>query len=84
MWLDAGHLREPRNATHVVIVGKGKVLVVGSDYETSWLSARGASTDGSDSVEVGDPKTGKWEKTTKVPSLRDEPTVVACLMAGRC
>jgi hypothetical protein len=77
MWLDTGHLREPRNATHVVIVGKGKVLVVGSDYETSWLSACGASTDGSDSVEVGDPKTGKWEKTTKVPSLRDEPTVVA-------
>src|SRR5437773_5465037 len=31
VWLDAGHLREPRNATHVVVVGKGEVLVVGSD-----------------------------------------------------
>lgn len=76
-WVLAGELREPRNATNVVVVGAGKVLVVGSDYETSWLSACGASTDGSDSVEVGDPEAGVWEGTTSLPSLRDAPVVVA-------
>ena len=50
--------------------------MVGSDYLTSWLSACGASTDGSDSVELGDPTTGVWEKTTSLPSLRDAPAVV--------
>jgi N-acetylneuraminic acid mutarotase len=58
-------------------VGKGEVLVVGSDYMTSWLSACGASTDGSDSVEIGNPQTGVWKKTTKLPNLRDAPAVVA-------
>jgi hypothetical protein len=58
-------------------VGKGEVLVVGSDYETSWLFSCGASTDGSDSVEIGDPQTRVWKKTTSMPSLRDEPAVVA-------
>src|SRR2546426_2026182 len=77
VWLDAGHLREPRNATHVVVVRKGEVLVVGSDYMTSWLSACGASTDGSDSVEIGNPQTGVWKATTKLPNLRDAPAVVA-------
>lgn len=76
MWLDAGDLNEARNATHAVLVGTGEVLVVGSDYLTSWLSACGASTDGSDSVELGDPATGVWEKATDLPSLRDAPAVV--------
>ncbi len=77
VWLDAGDLREPRNATNVVVVGTSKVLVVGSDYETSWRSACGASTDGSDAVEIGDPETGVWETTANLPSLRDQPAVVA-------
>jgi hypothetical protein len=77
VWLDAGELREPRNATNVVVLGTGEVLVVGSDHETSWGSSCGASTDGSDSVEIGDPQTGVWEPTTNVPSLRDAPVVVA-------
>lgn len=76
MWLDAGDLNEARNATHAVLVGTGEVLVVGSDYMTSWLSACGASTDGSDSVELGDPTAGVWETTTGLPSLRDAPAVV--------
>jgi N-acetylneuraminic acid mutarotase len=76
MWLDAGHLIEPRDATHAVAVGGGEILVVGSDYLTSWLSACGASTNGSDSVELGDPTTGVWEKTTSLPSLRDAPALV--------
>jgi N-acetylneuraminic acid mutarotase len=76
VWLDAGTLREPRNATHAVPVGTGEVLVVGSDYLTSWLSACGASTNGSDSVELGDPVTGAWDTTTSLPSLRDAPVVV--------
>jgi len=77
VWLDAGELREARNATHAVVLGTGEVLIVGSDWETSWLSSCGASTDGSDSVEIGDPQTGVWEKTTSLPSLRDDPAVVA-------
>ena len=76
VWLDAGELHEPRNATHVVLVRGDKVLVVGSDYETSWRSACGASTNGNDAVEIGDPETGEWEKTTSLPNLRDEPAVV--------
>jgi N-acetylneuraminic acid mutarotase len=77
VWLHAGDLIQPRNATNVVVVGTGEVLVVGSDYQTSWLSACGASTDGSDSVEIGDPVAGVWEKTSSLPSLRDAPAVVA-------
>lgn len=77
VWLDAGRLHEPRDATHVVVVGKGEVLVVGSDYMTSWMSACGASTNGSDSVEIGNPQTGVWKTTTKLPNLRDAPAVVA-------
>jgi N-acetylneuraminic acid mutarotase len=77
VWLPAGNLVEPRNATNVVAVGTGEVLVVGSDYLTSWLSACGASTDGSDSVEIGDPESGSWERTTNLPSLRDTPALVA-------
>jgi N-acetylneuraminic acid mutarotase len=75
-WLDAGELHEPRNATNVVLVGRGEVLVVGSDYETSWRSACGASTDGSDAVEIGGPGAGVWKKTTSLPNLRDAPAVV--------
>jgi N-acetylneuraminic acid mutarotase len=75
-WLPAGELQEPRNATSAVPLGSGEVLVVGSDYETTWLSACGASTDGSDSVEIGDPITGKWERTASLSSLRDAPVVV--------
>ena len=82
VWLDAGDLNEARNATHAVLVGTDDVLVVGSDYLTSWQSACGASTNGSDSVELGDPTTGVWEKTTDLPSLRDEPAVVS-LRDGR-
>lgn len=77
VWLDAGELHEARNAAHVVALGTGEVLVVGSDYMTSWLSACGASTNGSDSVEIGDPKTGAWEMVTSLPSLRDWPALVA-------
>jgi len=77
VWLHAGDLVEPRNATSVVVVGTGEVLVVGSDYQTSWLSSCGASTDGSDSVEIGDPVAGVWEKTSSLPSRRDEPALVA-------
>ena len=76
-WLDAGNLREARNATNVALLANGEVLVVGSDYETSWRSACGASTDGSDAVEIGDPSTGTWEKTTDLPNLRDAPAVAA-------
>jgi Galactose oxidase, central domain/Kelch motif len=75
-WLHAGDLREPRNATHAVVLGTGEVLVVGSDYLTSWLSACGASTNGSDSVEIGDPEAGNWDETSRLPSLRDAPAVV--------
>ncbi len=75
-WLDAGELHEPRNATNVALLANGQVLVVGSDYETSWRSACGASTDGSDAVEIGDPGSGAWEKTASLPNLRDEPAVV--------
>ena len=39
MWLDAGELGEARNATNVVVLGTGEVLVVGSDYQTSWQTA---------------------------------------------
>jgi len=76
-WLSAGELREPRNATNAVVLGTGEVLVVGSDYETSWRSACGASTNGSDSVEVGDPRTGVWEWADSLSSLRDSPSVLA-------
>jgi N-acetylneuraminic acid mutarotase len=81
-WLDAGDLNEARNATHAVLVGADDILVVGSDYLTSWLSACGASTNGSDSVELGDPTSGVWKKTTALRSLRDEPAVVS-LSDGR-
>jgi hypothetical protein len=76
IWLPAGDLQEPRNATNAVVLGGGDVLVVGSDYETTWLSHCGASTNGSDSVEIGDPTTGEWERTTGLSSLRDAPVVV--------
>jgi hypothetical protein len=77
VWLTAGELQEPRNATNVVVLGTGRVLVVGSDYGTSWGSTCGASTNGSDSVEIGDPLTGVWKETTSLASLRDAPAVVA-------
>lgn len=76
VWLRAGDLHEPRNATNVAVLGTGEVLVVGSDHETSWGSACGASTNGSNSVEIGDPLTGVWNATTGLPSLRDAPSVV--------
>ncbi len=82
LWVHAGELGEARNATNVVVAGTGEVLVVGSDYETSWLSACGASTNGSDSVEIGDPISGIWTPATRLPSLRDAPIVVA-LADGR-
>lgn len=75
-WELAGELREPRNATRAVALGSDEVLVVGSDYQTSWLSACGASTDGSDSVEIGSPRAETWERTTSLPSLRDAPVVI--------
>jgi N-acetylneuraminic acid mutarotase len=78
----AGDLREARNATSVVIVGTDDVLVVGSDYETSWLSACGAATGGSDSVEIGDPAARKWRKTASLPTPREAPAVVG-LRDGR-
>ncbi len=77
VWVDAGTLHEPRNATSAVALGNGKVLLVGSDFQTSWLASCGASTDGSDSVEIGDPLTGEWSATARLPSLRDQPSVVA-------
>jgi N-acetylneuraminic acid mutarotase len=82
VWLDAGNLREARNATNVVVLGSGEVMVVGSDYLTSWQSACGAATNGSDSVEIGDPGTRTWEKTAGLTSPRDDPAVVA-LADGR-
>jgi N-acetylneuraminic acid mutarotase len=81
-WVAAGKLREARNATNVVVVGTDQVLVVGSDYQTSWLSACGAATEGSDSVEIGDPVTKKWAKTASLPSPREAPAVVT-LRDGR-
>ncbi len=81
-WVSAGKLREARNATNVVVIGTHNVLVVGSDYETSWLSACGAATEGSDSVEIGDPVTKKWGKTASLPSPREAPGVVG-LRDGR-
>jgi N-acetylneuraminic acid mutarotase len=76
VWLDAGDLREARNTTNVVVLGTGEVLVVGSDYLTSWQSACGAATNGSDSVEIGDPETGTWEQTASLTSPREDPAVV--------
>ena len=82
VWLPAGDLGEARNTTNLALLGTGEVLVVGSDYGTSWGSSCGASTNGSDSVEIGDPQMGVWQKTTSMPNLRDGPTVVA-LLDGR-
>jgi N-acetylneuraminic acid mutarotase len=82
VWLDAGNLREARNATNVVVLGTGEVLVVGSDYLTSWQSACGAATNGSDSVEIGDPESGTWERTAGLTSPREDPAVVG-LADGR-
>jgi len=65
-----------------VTLRTGEVLVVGSDYLTTWQSACGASTDGSDSVEIGNPLTGAWKTATSLPNLRDAPAVVA-LVDGR-
>jgi hypothetical protein len=76
-WVDVGQLHEARNATNVALLTTGQVLVVGSDYETSWRYSCGASTDGSDAVEIGDPSTGTWQKTADLPNLRDEPAVAA-------
>ena len=75
-------LQEARNATNVVVVGADDVLVVGSDYETSWLSACGAATNGSNLVEIGDPIVKKWAKTASLPSPREAPGVVG-LRDGR-
>jgi N-acetylneuraminic acid mutarotase len=75
-WLDAGELREARNATNVAAVGSGEILVVGSDYQTSWLSACGSATNGSDSVEIGDPLKSVWTKTTNLRTPREAPGVV--------
>lgn len=77
VWVDAGDLVEPRNATSVVVVGNGEVLIVGSDWMTSWLTACGTATGGSDSVEIGDPEGGDWEKTTSLPSRREGPVLLA-------
>jgi N-acetylneuraminic acid mutarotase len=82
VWLQAGDLREARNATNIAVVGAGEVLVVGSDYRTSWLSACGAATEGSDAVEIGDPKTKVWRKTTSLRSRREAPVLVG-LRDGR-
>jgi N-acetylneuraminic acid mutarotase len=81
-WLEAGDLREARNATNVVIVGTDGVLVVGSDYQTSWLSACGAATNGSDSVEISDPVSKDWVKSASLPTPREAPAVVG-LRDGR-
>ena len=70
-WLHVGDLREPRNAAHVVPVGTGQVLVVGSDNICF------PATGGSDSVEFGDPQTGVWEKTASLPTPRERPALVA-------
>jgi N-acetylneuraminic acid mutarotase len=77
VWLGPGSLREARNATNVVLLGTGELLVVGSDYQTSWLSACGAATSGSDSVEIGNPKAKVWKKTTSLTSRREAPALVA-------
>ena len=69
-WQDAGELNEPRNTANVVVVGTGEVLVVGSDFQTSWLSACGAATNGSDSVEIGDPRTQIWDSAASLSSPR--------------
>jgi N-acetylneuraminic acid mutarotase len=76
-WLDAGKLHEARNATNVALLTTGQILVVGSDYETSWRFSCGASTNGSDAVEIGDPSTGTWQKATDLPNLRDDPAIAA-------
>ena len=82
VWLDAGELVEPRSAAHVVLLGTGDVLVVGSDWMTSWLATCGTATAGSDSAEIGDPLTGTWTKTASLPSRREVPMLVA-LPGGR-
>jgi N-acetylneuraminic acid mutarotase len=69
-WLGAGELNEARDATHVAVVGDGQVLVVGSDNICF------PATGGSDSVELGDPLTGAWEKTASLRSPRDGPVLV--------
>src|SRR4051794_15846466 len=81
-WLDAGSLREARNATNLAVLGSGEVLVVGSDYQTSWLSSCGAATNGSDSVEIGNPLKPVWTKTTSLRTPREAPGVVG-LQDGR-
>jgi hypothetical protein len=70
-WLNAGKLHEARNRAHVVIVAKGKVLVVGSDNVC--MPASG----GSDSVELGDPMTIRWKKVASLRSPREGPALVA-------
>ena len=53
------------------MVGTGEVLVVGSDNVCY------PATSGSDSVEIGDPQTGVWEKVASLPSRREAPLLVA-------
>jgi N-acetylneuraminic acid mutarotase len=81
-WRDAGQLQHGRNAANVVAVRGGRVLVVGSDYETSWLGACGAATEGSDAVEIGDPVKAAWKETTSLRTPREAPAVVG-LRDGR-
>ncbi len=75
--MPAGDLVEARDATNVVVVGRDEVLVVGSDYETTWQSACGAATNGSDSVEIGDALATHWERTSSLKSKREAPFLVA-------
>jgi hypothetical protein len=69
-WLPAGELGEARWLTHVVRVGAGMVLVVGSDNVCM------PATGGSDSVELGDPRTGTWKSAASLRTPRERPAVV--------
>ena len=69
-WLPAGDLREARSSTHVALLGTGEVLVVGSDNVCAPASG------GSDSVEIGDARSGRWETTASLSKPREGPVVV--------
>jgi hypothetical protein len=75
-WVKAGAFTDRRVVTHLARLRTGEVLAVGAD------NVCGVATDGSDTAEIGDPVTGKWKVTDRLPSRRVGPVLVA-LADGR-
>lgn len=76
-WVRAGVFNDKdRVVTHLAPLGTGEVLVVGAD------NVCGVASDGSDSAEIGDPFTGNWSNTARLPSRRVSPVLVG-LTDGR-